>query len=112
MQAEPEVWTTVLFNRLLAGPLDSFLNAIGKDVYKRQRLHDGGGCRESQHSGDLRFAQRRNYEGNYRAIRQEHGVGKCSARAGCTEARDTRRSEACSSEAARAVAPAVVASCE
>ena len=29
MQAESEVWTTVLFNRFLAGPLDSFLNAIG-----------------------------------------------------------------------------------
>jgi F-type H+-transporting ATPase subunit a len=29
MQAEAEVWTTVLFNRFLAGPLDSFLNAIG-----------------------------------------------------------------------------------
>ncbi len=29
MQAESEVWTTVLFNRFLAGPLDSLLNAIG-----------------------------------------------------------------------------------
>lgn len=29
MQADSEVWTTVLFNRFLAGPLDSFLNAIG-----------------------------------------------------------------------------------
>jgi F-type H+-transporting ATPase subunit a len=29
MQAESEVWTTVLFNRFLAAPLDSFLNAIG-----------------------------------------------------------------------------------
>lgn len=29
MQAEPEVWITALFNRFLAGPLDSFLNAIG-----------------------------------------------------------------------------------
>lgn len=29
MQAESEVWTTTLFNRFLAGPLDSFLNAIG-----------------------------------------------------------------------------------
>jgi F-type H+-transporting ATPase subunit a len=29
MQAEAEVWTTVLFNRFLAGPLDSFLAAIG-----------------------------------------------------------------------------------
>jgi F-type H+-transporting ATPase subunit a len=30
MQAEPELWSTVLFNRFLAGPLDSFLSAIGK----------------------------------------------------------------------------------
>src|SRR5271163_3524656 len=30
MQAESEVWTTTLFNRFLAGPLDSFLNAIGR----------------------------------------------------------------------------------
>jgi F-type H+-transporting ATPase subunit a len=30
MQAEAEVWSTVLFNRFLAGPLDSFLSAIGK----------------------------------------------------------------------------------
>ena len=30
MQAEAEVWTTVLFNRFLAAPLDSFLSAIGK----------------------------------------------------------------------------------
>jgi F-type H+-transporting ATPase subunit a len=30
MQAETEVWSTVLFNRFLAGPLDSFLSAIGK----------------------------------------------------------------------------------
>lgn len=30
MQAEHEVWTTALFNRFLAGPLDSFLNAIGQ----------------------------------------------------------------------------------
>jgi F-type H+-transporting ATPase subunit a len=30
MQAESEVWSTVLFNRFLAAPLDSFLNAIGK----------------------------------------------------------------------------------
>jgi F-type H+-transporting ATPase subunit a len=30
MQAEAEVWTTVLFNRFLAGPLDSFLAAIGR----------------------------------------------------------------------------------
>jgi F-type H+-transporting ATPase subunit a len=29
MQAETEVWTTVLFNRILAGPLDSLLSAIG-----------------------------------------------------------------------------------
>lgn len=29
MQAEAEVWTTVLFNRFLAGPLDSFLSAVG-----------------------------------------------------------------------------------
>ena len=29
MQAETEVWTTALFNRFLAGPLDSFLSAIG-----------------------------------------------------------------------------------
>jgi F-type H+-transporting ATPase subunit a len=29
MQADSEVWTTVLFNRFLASPLDSFLNAIG-----------------------------------------------------------------------------------
>lgn len=29
MQAESEVWTTVLFNRFLAGPLDSLLTAIG-----------------------------------------------------------------------------------
>jgi F-type H+-transporting ATPase subunit a len=29
MQAEAEVWTTVLFNRFLAGPLDTFLNAVG-----------------------------------------------------------------------------------
>jgi F-type H+-transporting ATPase subunit a len=29
MQAEPEIWTTALFNRFLAGPLDSLLNAIG-----------------------------------------------------------------------------------
>ena len=29
MQAEVELWTTALFNRFLAGPLDSFLNAIG-----------------------------------------------------------------------------------
>ncbi len=30
MQAEVELWPTVLFNRFLAGPLDAFLNAIGK----------------------------------------------------------------------------------
>jgi F-type H+-transporting ATPase subunit a len=30
MQAEAEVWSTVLFNRFLAAPLDSFLNAIGR----------------------------------------------------------------------------------
>lgn len=30
MQAEAELWSTVLFNRFLAGPLDSFLNAIGR----------------------------------------------------------------------------------
>jgi F-type H+-transporting ATPase subunit a len=30
MQAETEVWSTVLFNRFLAGPLDSFLSAIGR----------------------------------------------------------------------------------
>jgi F-type H+-transporting ATPase subunit a len=30
MQAEVELWTTVLFNRFLAGPLDSFFNAVGK----------------------------------------------------------------------------------
>jgi F-type H+-transporting ATPase subunit a len=30
MQAEVEVWSTVLFNRFLAGPLDSLLSAIGK----------------------------------------------------------------------------------
>ncbi len=29
MQAESEIWTTALFNRFLAGPADSFLNAIG-----------------------------------------------------------------------------------
>jgi len=29
MQAEAEVWTTTLFNRFLAGPLDSLLAAIG-----------------------------------------------------------------------------------
>jgi len=29
MQAETEVWTTALFNRFLAGPLDSLLAAIG-----------------------------------------------------------------------------------
>ena len=29
MQAETELWTTALFNRFLAGPLDSFLSAIG-----------------------------------------------------------------------------------
>ncbi|HTW65591.1 MAG TPA: F0F1 ATP synthase subunit A [Bryobacteraceae bacterium] len=29
MQAEAELWSTALFNRFLAGPLDSFLNAIG-----------------------------------------------------------------------------------
>jgi len=29
MQAESEIWTTALFNRFLAGPLDSFLSAIG-----------------------------------------------------------------------------------
>jgi F-type H+-transporting ATPase subunit a len=29
MQAESEIWPTALFNRFLAGPLDSFLNAIG-----------------------------------------------------------------------------------
>jgi F-type H+-transporting ATPase subunit a len=29
MQAEAEVWTTTLFNRFLAGPLDTFLNAVG-----------------------------------------------------------------------------------
>jgi F-type H+-transporting ATPase subunit a len=29
MQAESEVWTTALFNRFLAGPLDTFLNAVG-----------------------------------------------------------------------------------
>ena len=29
MQAEAELWTTALFNRFLAGPLDTFLNAIG-----------------------------------------------------------------------------------
>src|SRR5271166_1574155 len=27
---EVELWTTVLFNRFLAGPLNAFLNAIGK----------------------------------------------------------------------------------
>jgi F-type H+-transporting ATPase subunit a len=30
MQAEAQLWTTVLFNRFLAAPLDSFLNAIGR----------------------------------------------------------------------------------
>ena len=30
MQAEAELWTTVLFNRFLAAPLDAFLNAIGQ----------------------------------------------------------------------------------
>ena len=30
MQAEAEIWSTVLFNRFLAAPLDSLLNAIGK----------------------------------------------------------------------------------
>ncbi len=29
MQAESEIWTTALFNRFLAGPLDSLLRAIG-----------------------------------------------------------------------------------
>jgi F-type H+-transporting ATPase subunit a len=29
MQAESEIWTTALFNRFLAGPLDSFLSAVG-----------------------------------------------------------------------------------
>ena len=29
MQAESEIWTTALFNRFLAGPLDSLLKAIG-----------------------------------------------------------------------------------
>jgi F-type H+-transporting ATPase subunit a len=29
MQAESEIWTTALFNRFLAGPLDTFLNAVG-----------------------------------------------------------------------------------
>ena len=29
MQAEAELWTTALFNRFLAGPLDSFLSAVG-----------------------------------------------------------------------------------
>jgi len=30
MQAEQELWSTALFNRFLAGPLDSFLSAIGR----------------------------------------------------------------------------------
>lgn len=30
MQAEHEVWTTALFNRFLAAPLDGFLNGIGQ----------------------------------------------------------------------------------
>jgi F-type H+-transporting ATPase subunit a len=30
MQAEAEIWTTTLFNRFLAGPLDSLLKAIGR----------------------------------------------------------------------------------
>jgi F-type H+-transporting ATPase subunit a len=30
MQAETELWSTALFNRFLAAPLDSFLSAIGK----------------------------------------------------------------------------------
>jgi F-type H+-transporting ATPase subunit a len=30
MQAEAQLWTTALFNRFLAAPLDSFLNAIGR----------------------------------------------------------------------------------
>src|SRR5580704_6858588 len=30
MQAESEVWTTALFNRFLAGPLDTFLIAVGR----------------------------------------------------------------------------------
>jgi len=30
MQAEQELWSTALFNRFLAGPLDSLLNAIGR----------------------------------------------------------------------------------
>lgn len=30
MQAESQIWITALFNRFLAGPLDSFLNAIGQ----------------------------------------------------------------------------------
>jgi F-type H+-transporting ATPase subunit a len=29
MQAESEIWTTALFNRFLAGPLDTFLSAVG-----------------------------------------------------------------------------------
>lgn len=29
MQAELELWPTALFNRFLAGPLDSFLSAVG-----------------------------------------------------------------------------------
>jgi F-type H+-transporting ATPase subunit a len=29
MQAESEIWTTTLFNRFLAAPLDSFLSAVG-----------------------------------------------------------------------------------
>src|SRR5579883_1539593 len=27
---EPELWTTVLFNRFLAGPADAVLNAVGR----------------------------------------------------------------------------------
>ena len=30
MQAEPQNWITALFNRFLAAPLDSLLNAIGQ----------------------------------------------------------------------------------
>ena len=30
MQAEQELWSTALFNRFLAGPLDSLRNAVGR----------------------------------------------------------------------------------
>ncbi|MGA2212568.1 MAG: F0F1 ATP synthase subunit A [Bryobacteraceae bacterium] len=35
MQAETELWSTALFNRFLAGPLDSFLSAVGHPAADR-----------------------------------------------------------------------------